>query len=100
MQNLAAHSANERFFFVEADDADGLFVPLAPVPEAVGLIHAIVHLAAQTNVQRSVDCPLSDARTPARAGDIRHSCPDVSAAAALGFRPRVGIEPGLADTVA
>lgn len=62
MENLAEHKGNGRLFFVEADVADGLFVPLAPVLEAAGPIHAIVHLAAQTSVQRSVCCPLSDAR--------------------------------------
>jgi UDP-glucose 4-epimerase len=62
MDNLVAHKGNSRLFFVEADIADGLFVPLAPVLEASGPIHAIVHLAAQTSVQRSICCPLSDAR--------------------------------------
>lgn len=62
MKNLANHACNERFFFMEADIADGLFVPLAPVLKAAGSIDAIVHLAAQTSVQRSVNCPLNDAR--------------------------------------
>ena len=62
IQNLAAHKRNGRLFFVEADVADGLFVPLATVLEAVGPIHVIVHLAAQTSVQLSICCPLSDAR--------------------------------------
>ena len=62
MNNLAAHVGSQRLFFVEADISDGLFVPLAPVLRTPGSIDAIVHFAAQTSVQRSISCPLSDAR--------------------------------------
>jgi hypothetical protein len=30
--NFGAHPPNERFLFVEADDANGLFVPVATIP--------------------------------------------------------------------
>ena len=62
MNNLAVHVRSQRLFFVEADISDGLFVPLAPVLRTLGSIDAIVHFAAQTSVQRSISCPLSDAR--------------------------------------
>lgn len=62
MKNIAPHAESGRLFFVEADISDGLFVPLAPILRVVGPIRSIVHLAAQTSVQRSISCPLADAR--------------------------------------
>jgi UDP-glucose 4-epimerase len=62
MEYIAAQALSGHLFFVEADVADGLFVPLAPILKATGPIQAIVHLAAQTSVQRSISNPLHDAR--------------------------------------
>lgn len=62
INHIVRHQESGRFFFVEADVADGLFAPLAPIIKNSGPIHSIVHLAAQTSVQRSVSCPLNDAR--------------------------------------
>lgn len=62
MENIAAHTGSGHLFFAEADISDGLFAPVAPILAETGSIQAIVHLAAQTCVQRSVSSPLTDAR--------------------------------------
>jgi nucleoside-diphosphate-sugar epimerase len=48
-----------------------------------------------------VGSELSPVHGPARAGDVKHSQADIAAAARLiGFRPAVGLEEGLRETVA
>jgi nucleoside-diphosphate-sugar epimerase len=48
-----------------------------------------------------VGSELSPVYGPARAGDVKHSQADIAAAAQLiGFRPEVGLEEGLRETVA
>ncbi len=48
-----------------------------------------------------VGSELSPVYGPARAGDVKHSQADIAAAARLiGFRPEVGVEEGLRETVA
>lgn len=62
INHIIRHQKSDRFFFVEGDVADGLFPPLSPIIKNSGPIRSIVHLAAQTSLQRSMNCPLNDAR--------------------------------------
>lgn len=61
-RNLASHASDSRLRFVEADVAECLLAPLLEVP----VIDAVVHLAAQVSVARSVERPLADLRTNVR----------------------------------
>ena len=53
-ENVAHHSANAGFSFVESDIRDG-----ASVSQAVGGADAVLHLAALGSVPRSIDDPLA-----------------------------------------
>jgi len=57
-----------------------------------GLARSIIHLLG--------DKPFSIVRRPARKGDIRHSCADVTLAReSLGYRPKVKLNDGLRTTL-
>jgi UDP-glucose 4-epimerase len=60
--NVASLLEDGRVELVEANIADGLFAPLAPLTDRWGPVEHIVHLAAQTAVTRSVFNPLDDVR--------------------------------------
>lgn len=62
VQNIGHHLGKEQFHFIEADVCEGLFAPLSQVLHGTGRLDAIVHLAAQTSVLRSMQAPLGDAR--------------------------------------
>ncbi|HEX4906788.1 MAG TPA: NAD-dependent epimerase/dehydratase family protein, partial [Acidimicrobiales bacterium] len=52
-------------------------------------------------ISRLLDIPANPTFTATRAGDVRQSCADISAArAAMGFEPAVDFEDGMARTVA
>jgi UDP-glucose 4-epimerase len=60
---------------------------------------SVLELVAALNRQLGTDIPPRQA--PARAGDVRHSCADISLARSeLGYAPVVAFEDGLAQTLA
>ena len=61
-ENLSQWKDDPRFQMIEANIADGLFVPLSKYTESKGAINRIIHLAAQTAVTYSVENPLDDLR--------------------------------------
>ncbi len=61
--NLATWKDHPSLEVVEADVADGLGAPLAPVVSRRGPVRGIIHLAAQVSVVRSLEAPLQDARS-------------------------------------
>ncbi|TNF32646.1 MAG: SDR family NAD(P)-dependent oxidoreductase [Deltaproteobacteria bacterium] len=63
--NLAAHLGAPELVVVEADVASPLRPVLGEAIERHGPVERIVHLAAQTAVQRSIDDPLHDLRVNA-----------------------------------
>lgn len=62
MRNLRHWAKHPNVVVVCADIADGLFAPLDAVTNASGSVEGIIHLAAQTAVQRSLLNPLADIR--------------------------------------
>ena len=62
IHNINRHLGTKQFHFIEADVCEGLFAPVLEVLHGTGPVDAIVHLAAQTSVVRSMRAPLEDAR--------------------------------------
>ena len=60
--NLAQWSGDRRVEIIEADVAEDLVEPLAAVIGGHPRVDAVIHLAAQTAVSRSIEDPLSDLR--------------------------------------
>lgn len=63
IHNIDRYLGKKEFHLIEVDVCDGLFAPLFDVLHGTDLPDAIVHLAAQTSVIRSMRAPLEDART-------------------------------------
>jgi UDP-glucose 4-epimerase len=62
IQNIARHLNTKQVQLIEADVCEGLLNPLYNVLHGTNSLDAIVHLAAQTSVTRSMQAPLEDAR--------------------------------------
>jgi UDP-glucose 4-epimerase len=93
--------------FTFVGDAVQALLRAAEVPGVSGQVYnigtgqstTVLELIAALN--RQLGTNIQPRHAEARAGDVRHSCADISAARReLGFEPRVGFEEGLAQTLA
>jgi nucleoside-diphosphate-sugar epimerase len=93
--------------FVYVADAVQALVKAAEVPAAAGRVYNIGTgrgtsvLDLVTSLNRLLGTDLQPKHGPARPGDIRHSCADISRARRdLGYEPTVSFQDGLTRTIA
>jgi nucleoside-diphosphate-sugar epimerase len=90
--------------FVHIDDAVGALLCLANRGEHLGIYHVGTDVETRIGdlamaIGRVLGREVGLVAGPSPAGSTRRRCPDISKLRALGFRPRISLDDGLASTV-